>query len=71
MSALSFSEILAKRPTAAVTRAALHEGVLESAHEGDERTLDVHISRLRKKLGRSGERIATVWRVGYRLEADA
>jgi two-component system response regulator MtrA len=32
-------------------------------------TLDVHVSRLRKKLGPAGARIETVWGVGYRLAA--
>ncbi|HMK92796.1 MAG TPA: winged helix-turn-helix domain-containing protein, partial [Thermoleophilia bacterium] len=30
--------------------------------------LDVHVSRLRKKLGGCGRLLATVWGVGYRLE---
>lgn len=59
---------LAERPGAAVSRAALAERVLDPDREGDERTLDVHVSRLRKKLGRSGL-VETVWGVGYRLRA--
>jgi two-component system, OmpR family, phosphate regulon response regulator PhoB len=36
------------------------------------RTIDVHISRLRKKLGQAGSRIETVTKVGYRyVEAAA
>ncbi len=34
---------------------------------GDTRTVDVHIQKLRKKLGLSG-RIKTVYKLGYRLE---
>jgi two-component system response regulator MtrA len=60
---------LARRPGAAVSRAALVVGVLDPEREGSERTLDVHVSRLRKKLGASGRLIGTVWGVGYRLEA--
>ncbi|MDQ6948393.1 MAG: winged helix-turn-helix domain-containing protein, partial [Actinomycetota bacterium] len=33
---------------------------------GDERTVDVHVRQLRKKLG-SALPLATVWGVGYRL----
>jgi two-component system response regulator MtrA len=60
---------LARRPGAAVSRTWLAEHVLDPAREGGERTLDVHISRLRKKLGLAATAIATVWGVGYRLEA--
>lgn len=61
---------LARRPGAAVSRAWLAEHVLDPDREGGERTLDVHVSRLRKKLGAAGANVATVWGVGYRLEAD-
>jgi two-component system response regulator MtrA len=60
---------LARRPGAAVSRAWLVQNVLDPEREGGERTLDVHVSRLRRKLGPAGRRIATVWGVGYRLEA--
>lgn len=36
-------------------------------YSGDTRTVDVHIQRLRKKLGLYRE-IATVYKYGYRLE---
>ena len=62
---------LAKRPGAAVSRAWLVEHVLDPSRDGDERTLDVHVSRLRRKLGDAGKQIATVWGVGYRLEENA
>ncbi len=60
--------LLARRPGAAVSRASLLEGVLDPDREGTERTLDVHVSRIRKKLGSAGKRVATVWGVGYRLD---
>jgi two-component system response regulator MtrA len=60
---------LARRPGAAITRAWLVENVLDPDREGGERTLDVHVSRLRRKLGPCGRWISTVWGVGYRLEA--
>ena len=33
-----------------------------------DRVVDAHITRLRKKLGSVGDRIVTVWSVGYRFE---
>lgn len=59
---------LARRPHAAVPRIDLAIEVLDPGREGTDRTLDVHISRLRKKLGDRSSCIATVWGVGYRFE---
>lgn len=59
---------LARRPGAAVTRQWLVDNVLDPEREGTERTLDVHVSRLRRKLG-PGKHIETVWGIGYRLSA--
>lgn len=61
--------ILAERPGAAVTRRALADGALDPDRDGTERTLDVHISRLRKKLG-GAKMIETVWGIGYRLTGE-
>jgi two-component system response regulator MtrA len=58
--------LLAERPGAAITRRALVERVLDPDRDGDERTLDVHVSRLRKKLGPTPI-VETVWGIGYRL----
>ena len=41
-----------------------------SAGEIESRTVDVHVRRLRMKLGDEGQRITTVKGVGYRLEAQ-
>ncbi len=60
--------MLAERKGAAVTRRALVERVLDPDGEGNERTLDVHVSRLRKKLGAT-DLIETVWGIGYRVKA--
>jgi len=59
---------LARRPGAAIPRSWLVENVLDPDRAGTERTLDVHVSRLRKKLGPCARCVATVWGVGYRLE---
>lgn len=37
---------------------------------GDSRTVDVHVARLREKLGEAGIAIETVWGIGYKLVAD-
>jgi len=60
--------VLVKRPGQAITRRALVEKVLDPEKQGTERTLDVHVSRLRKKLGEEGKRVATVWGIGYRFD---
>ncbi len=57
---------LARRPGAAITRRWLADNVLDPDRDGGERTLDVHVSRLRKKLG-AGSWVQTVWGIGYRL----
>lgn len=62
---------LARRPGAAVSRSWLVDHVLDAERDGAERTLDVHVSRLRKKLGATGSMITTVWGVGYRLQDKA
>ena len=61
---------LARRPGAPITRSELVTTCLDPVREGTERTLDGHVSRLRKKLGAEGQRIETVWGIGYRLAAD-
>ena len=61
---------LARRPGAAVSRAALVETALDQELDADHRTLDVHVSRIRRKLGAHAGVLATVWGVGYRLKGD-
>ncbi len=59
---------LADDPTRVFTREELLRGVWGYRSLGRTRTLDSHASRLRKKLGRTGDRyIVNVWGVGYRL----
>lgn len=50
----------------ALSRQQLLDGVWGPGWFGDERTVDVHVRQLRKKLG-SELPLATVWGVGYRL----
>ena len=61
---------LARRAGRPVERRVIAEEALEEEHDGEARALDVHVSRLRKKLGAEGKRIATVWGIGYRLDVD-
>ncbi|MGI8984231.1 MAG: response regulator transcription factor [Acidimicrobiales bacterium] len=57
---------LAENAGLALTRQQLLDGVWGPGWYGDERTVDVHVRQLRKKLG-GGLPLATVWGVGYRL----
>jgi DNA-binding response OmpR family regulator len=57
---------LARAPDAALTRRWLVDNALDPDRDGTERTLDVHVSRLRRKLG-ADHLIETVWGIGYRL----
>lgn len=58
---------LARRPGMAISRRQLVERALPEENEGTERTLDVHVSRIRKKLGEAGSLVQTVWGIGYKL----
>jgi DNA-binding response OmpR family regulator len=57
---------LAENTGLALTRQQLLDGVWGPGWYGDERTVDVHVRQLRKKLG-DALPLATVWGVGYRL----
>jgi two-component system, OmpR family, response regulator len=61
---------LAERPRRVFTRGQLLAGVWGYEHTG-ERTVDVHVRRLRLKLGGTLPVITTVYGVGYRLSDDA
>ena len=60
--------MLAERPGAVRTREDILDQVWDVNWYGPTKTLDVHVSALRRKLGRP-ELISTVRGVGYRLEA--
>ncbi|HVX04936.1 MAG TPA: response regulator transcription factor [Rhodanobacteraceae bacterium] len=62
---------LFRRQGRIVSRDALLENVWNLASDVSTRTVDTHISRLRKKLGLSGEngwRLTAVYQHGYRIE---
>ena len=58
---------LARRPGKVATRNNLLDEVWGQEYYGDTRTLDVHIRRLRSKLGACGDCVETVIGVGYRF----
>jgi DNA-binding response OmpR family regulator len=58
---------LAENRGLALSRRQLLDGAWGVDWVGDERTVDVHVRQLRKKLGESLP-LTTVWGVGYRLE---
>ncbi len=53
----------------ALYRETLYEKVWESDFYGDSRTIDLHVQRLRKKLGWE-HCLITVYKIGYRLEVS-
>ncbi|MFF4449455.1 winged helix-turn-helix domain-containing protein [Streptomyces sp. NPDC001502] len=62
---------LVAHPYTVHTRDALITGIWGYGHIGDGRTVDVHVARLRRKLGPAHrDRISTVRRVGYRYVPD-
>ena len=62
---------LASHPNKVFTREQLLQKVWEFDFYGDSRTVDVHIKRLREKLGEQPSwQIKTVWGVGYKFEVQ-
>lgn len=59
--------LLASHPGRAFSREFLLQHLWGYDYDGFDRTVDTHITRLRKKLGSLGEKIVTVWGVGYRF----
>lgn len=51
----------------ALFREDIYQRVWESEYTGDSRTVDLHVQRLKKKLGWQ-DRLVSVYKVGYRLE---
>ncbi len=44
--------------------------MLPTLEDVDARTIDAHVTRIRKKLGTSGAHLVTVWGIGYRFEVE-
>ena len=60
-------EVLARSAGRTFTRQELVSRALGEEYDGLDRTVDVHIMNLRKKLGEAGKAIVTVFGVGYRF----
>ena len=58
-----------RNPNKALTREQLLAGLWGVEFEGETRTVDAHVGRIRKKLGWQ-DRIKTIPRIGYRLEVE-
>lgn len=66
--------MLAKNAGQTVRREAIHKQIIGREYDGLDRTVDVRVSHLRRKLGDNAEtpfRIKTVWGKGYLFVADA
>jgi DNA-binding response OmpR family regulator len=61
--------LLARQPGRTFNRDFLLERIWGSGFDGSDRVVDTTVVRLRRKLGSEGERVVSVWGVGYRLEA--
>lgn len=59
-----------KHPGMVLTREKLLRQVWGDEFIGETRTVDVHVAALRRKLNLN-DRLATVYKIGYRLEVDA
>jgi two-component system phosphate regulon response regulator PhoB len=65
-------DCMLRQPGRAFTRSQLMDAAIGDGAVVLERTIDVHVKSLRRKLGRAGELIQTVRGIGYRFsEADA
>lgn len=60
---------LIRNKNIALYRDTIYEQVWQEPYLGSTRTIDLHIQRLKKKLG-LGEAIETIYKVGYRLNAE-
>jgi DNA-binding response OmpR family regulator len=62
--------VLAAQPGRAYSREYLLQRIWGVEYDGFDRTVDTHVVRLRRKLGTLGDRVVTVWGVGYKLLAS-
>ncbi|MDE2926461.1 MAG: response regulator transcription factor [Acidobacteriota bacterium] len=60
---------LLRNPGRVLSRRQLLDAAWGENYQGGERTVDTHIGRLRKKLGKAGQRIQTLRGMGYKLDA--
>lgn len=60
--------LFARNPNVALYREVIYENVWGGEYLEQSRTVDLHVQRLKKKLGWDNE-ISTVYKIGYRLQA--
>ncbi|MEE3451159.1 MAG: response regulator transcription factor [Acutalibacteraceae bacterium] len=63
-------KLLMENPNRTCTKSMIYESVWDYENSADDNTLNVHISKLRKKLKQYSDEdyIETVWGIGYRLK---
>lgn len=52
----------------ALSREKILNNVWNYDYFGDARTIDTHVKKLRSKLGEKGDKIKTIWGIGYKFE---
>ena len=64
-------ELLVQHPTRVYSKDAIYEYAWQEPYVGETKTLDVHMSNLRKKLKQVSEKeyIETIWGIGYRMKS--
>lgn len=62
-------QVLLANPQKVFTREALYEQVWKNGYYGEDNTVNVHVSNLRKKIGTADqeEYIRTVWGIGFKM----
>lgn len=60
-------ELLAKYPDKVFSKQNLYESIWQEPFARDNDVINTHVSNLRKKLKAEGNRIQTIWGLGYRL----
>ncbi|MEG0597447.1 MAG: winged helix-turn-helix domain-containing protein, partial [Oscillospiraceae bacterium] len=56
-----------QNPNVALYRETIYEKVWGGTYMGEGRTVDLHVQRMRKKIGWE-DKIVAVYKIGYRLE---
>lgn len=67
-------KLFLQNPKRTFTKVQIYAAVWQEDYLGDENVVNVHISRLREKLGDNGKNskyIETLWGIGYRLRKEA
>ena len=59
--------LFVRNPGTALYRETIYERVWGGDYMGDSRTVDLHVQRIRKKVGWE-DKLQAVYKVGYRLE---